>query len=1582
MTCRTCQYENRLRAKFCEQCATALPRTCSNCDTLLGEAAKCAVHGRGMVTRVGVAVGAIGSLLFTFPAVSQVQTNAFVNPCINIIVLDPNTGENACVTNANGRSVVVGTTSAAGKTGTGSLSVSGGATFSPFSVDVGSLTSGNVAVSGARLNASYFINIGSFAPGILTVSNGGQISASDIDLSANNPVSGTLTINGTGSIAQSTLFTTIGSVGAGAVTVGDGGSLITGGIGLGNEKGSSGRLTIDGTGSQAIATGNSSFIVIGSSGTGLVDVQNGGMLVSSVGIGIGSQSGSQGTLTVGSGGTITAGAGGLIVGDAATGASRQPGGSLSISSGASVTTAGLNIGNQSGGVGAVFVDGAGSSLNSTQNVTVGNNGTGSLSVSNGGTVNFSNSAGISIGHGDGSVGTLTVGSGGTLTAGAGGAAIGVMAGAQGTVSIQGAGSSLTSSGYLNVGDAATGASGQPGGSLLISTGASVTTAGLNIGNQSGGVGAVSVDGAGSSLSSTQNVTVGNNGTGSLYVSNGGTVNLSNSAGISIGHGDGSVGFLTMGSGGTLTAGVGGADIGVMAGAQGTVSIQGAGSSLTSSGYLIVGDAATGASGQAGGSLSISSGASVTTAGLNIGNQSGGVGAVSVDAAGSSLSSTQYITIGNNGTGSLYVTNGGTVNFSTSAGISIGHGDGSVGTLMVGSGGTLTLGTGGADIGVMAGAQGTASIQGAGSSLTSSGYLIVGDAATGASGQPGGSLLISSGASVTTAGLVVGNRFGALGAVSVDGAGSSLSSTQILAVGNAGRGVLNIDSGAAVSITGAKAGANIGNFFAGSSGTVQVSGTNSQLVISGDGSFLNVGNGGQGTLSINRGATVTLNGTGASVGVQGPSGGTGATLTVDGVGSQFTFSGDNGLFHVGIGGSGQGTLLVSNGGMVTIGGANVALDMGNDGTSPCLASGCASGFVTFQNSSTLELTGIGNLVNVYSGAFTTSGSLILNLQSGSTQPLLQNFPNKVIQPNSEATLAGRIAVVPTGAVQPNLGPFFPILNAGTISMGVTAAETVSNSPNGGRTVVQGGVTFTVPSYRDLKSPSGLGILAPERLRYNDNRGGFYEVLGFRAVAVAAAATVTAPPIPIDLNKSTSIASAQTFVETSEVLSAAELSKAVYSTLSSTGTFSITDPHFSESFRVLSSINVGAFNAVAVQDATTPGEISILVRGTLPIWTSAGINNWAANLGFAGPPTDTLRQYVLNLSSFAGSVYAANTGDQIRFVGHSLGGALAELVGAEMGVRAYAFNAPPVGNVFTGFPEETVVITGLYSRTGGPSVDVTQLVNVRLDGDAVSALPLALVGQTISLQADPLAYWLSHAGSASSKSSLLLVVAGQVSGALVSHSINSVVNQLELGIPVSEVQFNDPLNQTSFAVQAQNLSAPSLQDALSRIFAASPSASPGGPQSFQAVVVQGLLYILGLDPQAIYGFSFLSASGSPNFASVALPDLGNEAQQYEIDVLVNGKWTKVAVNGVSSIFTFDAGGVAAFRILSAQALALAGTGTNDVFFGLTFADSGNIAAAITELDQNGNPIPVPEPTTFVLLAAGLLLIAGRRKRWRLN
>ncbi len=145
----------------------------------------------------------------------------------------------------------------------------------------------------------------------------------------------------------------------------------------------------------------------------------------------------------------------------------------------------------------------------------------------------------------------------------------------------------------------------------------------SIGDLSGSTCASRVSGAGSMWINEGFFQVGNIGPGTLSITNGGFVSCN-------------MGF-----------------IGYYTGSSGTITVDGAGSTLSNYGnYLSVGNFGAGM-------LSITNGGSVSCHTCYIGNDTGSSGTVSVDGAGSTMKSSGFI-IGNAGNGILTITNGGSV----------------------------------------------------------------------------------------------------------------------------------------------------------------------------------------------------------------------------------------------------------------------------------------------------------------------------------------------------------------------------------------------------------------------------------------------------------------------------------------------------------------------------------------------------------------------------------------------------------------------------------------------------------------------------------------------------------------------------------------------------------------------------------------------------------------------------------------------------------------------------------------------------------------------------------------------------------
>jgi len=216
---------------------------------------------------------------------------------------------------------------------------------------------------------------------------------------------GTAQINGVAVNGPNQLFVAQANNGAGSLLIQSGGSLTLGfffgQILVANGSNASGTVTVDGPGSQLIGTQVSLQIEPGGASTGNLTVSNGGLVnIASI------------DLAPGGTGTATAnvnGPGSQLIVDSMT-VSRGGGhGTLNISAGGTASVRNISIGFDEGAVGAVNVDGTGSSVTATSFIFgAGVSSRGTLTLSNGGTA--VSGATIVVGSGGGTAaGTINIG---------------------------------------------------------------------------------------------------------------------------------------------------------------------------------------------------------------------------------------------------------------------------------------------------------------------------------------------------------------------------------------------------------------------------------------------------------------------------------------------------------------------------------------------------------------------------------------------------------------------------------------------------------------------------------------------------------------------------------------------------------------------------------------------------------------------------------------------------------------------------------------------------------------------------------------------------------------------------------------------------------------------------------------------------------------------------------------------------------------------------------------------------------------------------------------------------------------------
>ena len=499
-----------------------------------------------------------------------------------------------------------------------------------------------------RTTASNNIGAALSQTGKLTIKNGtlGVDTAGDkISVGAASSV-GFLTVSTGGRLGNGTLDPelVIGSAGTGTLMIEDNGRVDVGILNLGQDATANGTATISGP--NAVLDG-SGLLYVGKSGTGTLNIQNGGSLSTAGSVEVGTFLGANGTVKINGLDSVWTQSVALYVGDLGDGA-------ITIEAAGLMETGGpVSIGTETTGVGTVVVTGTDSTWNSSNSMQIGAKGLGNVLILSGGKANTSGASTVgaaagsegnivvsgagskwstsSIALGSAGSGNLTVNQGGVVNSG-GGVSLGAAATGAGKATVSGAGSAWNITGDLSI--AAQGA-----GTLTVDTDASLAATGaLTIGDPAGApVGSLNFNGgtitAGSFTrvgASTFNWTDGtllvnggamNNGGASLVIngsalddlpalrlSGGANSTIANLPNLTIGSNRQGAVIVSGGSNfQTTTAAIGSAD-----GGNGSLHVEGLGSTFSTNGDLGVGGTTTSAGGLGG--ITLGPGGTVTAQG--------------------------------------------------------------------------------------------------------------------------------------------------------------------------------------------------------------------------------------------------------------------------------------------------------------------------------------------------------------------------------------------------------------------------------------------------------------------------------------------------------------------------------------------------------------------------------------------------------------------------------------------------------------------------------------------------------------------------------------------------------------------------------------------------------------------------------------------------------------------------------------------------------------------------------------------------------------------------------------------------------
>ncbi|MCL2761453.1 MAG: autotransporter-associated beta strand repeat-containing protein, partial [Desulfuromonadales bacterium] len=333
--------------------------------------------------------------------------------------------------------------------------------------------------------------VGNTGNGTLAISDGGVVSATTsspgvytyIGLSSGG--NGVVTVSGSGSQWNNSAPLVVGKSGAGTLEITDGGSVSNSSSYIGYDTGSNGAATVSGASTWT----NSGILYVGYNGMGTLDITGGGTVTANQGV-VGAYS--TGTANVdGDGSSWT------ISSSLSVGTYHGGDGTLNITNGGKVSSnysglafvIGDGTDSPHDAKGTVNVDGYGSTLDVTGGTAaVGQYGTGTLNITNGGTV---------------SIATL-------------GSYVGLFQGSNGTISVDGPDSKLDISTWIIVGYQGT-------AQMSITNGGTVSNDSGYIANQAGSISTVTVDGVGSTWINDGGLYIGSGGTGILTIKNGGLV---------------------------------------------------------------------------------------------------------------------------------------------------------------------------------------------------------------------------------------------------------------------------------------------------------------------------------------------------------------------------------------------------------------------------------------------------------------------------------------------------------------------------------------------------------------------------------------------------------------------------------------------------------------------------------------------------------------------------------------------------------------------------------------------------------------------------------------------------------------------------------------------------------------------------------------------------------------------------------------------------------------------------------------------------------------------------------------------------
>jgi T5SS/PEP-CTERM-associated repeat protein len=882
-------------------------------------------------------------------------------------------------------------------------------------------------------------------------------------------------------------------------------------------------------------------------------------------------------------------------------------------------------------------------------------------------------------------------------------------------------------------------------------------------------------------------------------------------------------------------------------------------------------------------------------------------------------------VGGGGTatvGSLAVANYLTVagtdsDFTDSGALTFGSGAGSNTEIQISDGGTLSLSAGALSLGA-AGESAALFLSGTGSKLAYTGPITLGS-------NGAGELELSAGATYATAGgLTLGNGMTGVGGITVSGANSSLGVTGALTATGSLLDFINMYSGGTLTATSLALGTdNTGTLWdlaeIGADALFAISGA-ATVGIAGLGTLESDG----GTITVGSLAVATTTGTAglySSIAEASQSGGqllVGGNATLDaatplGTNDAGQTNGTWGNWAYAPGA--LGALSASDGGFISIGGTLTLQPTYNPEPRTD---------VEVSNGASMEVGGKSNavaneLVVDAAGLIIGHGTIDVGTDTAASMFDGSVVNNGTIEASSGTlTLNANISGGGTYQIDPNatLRLNGTVAEATHIVFGGTYDTTLAlDQPSNFEATLtnfQQGDAISLP-YAMLtpQTPQGTTV------SYGD---GTLSLAGVGAIAVTGPDPVPTFSVGYDYGVD------GPRIETTPIMSLLDLAFATYKPATSASI---------DGYKLLTTFSPGSGFYAAAYVETNPDDpdpsIVISYRGTSLNQPADAIKNVLADASFlTGDANAMLQRYVLDASNFVVQVEALARKDYpdqsplITLTGHSLGGALAQLVGEAGNFGAAGFDAPGSGGaIYNALGADLAPVVG----QGGGGTDT----NYRLSGDLVSE-----AGEQLGA-----VYTIASPYTADDAPAWLTAV--------------NALNNHGVGIGGYQYAFQ---NLDDSSAYARGVTGPDLITPVQ----AAIQGPDGAALRVTLSVVAGVATVV--DPAGGASFMLTEDSGSPTLSNIALPIFDGVAG-YTMTADVAGAATNLGtVDPGTQIALPDGTDGVTFAPVDASGDPV--TLDTGFFFSPTFATSGTFAGTLTASGGGTAGLPVTTASTVTLVS----------------